>query len=100
MVKVNTITRVELKDFLVFKGEFTADFCPGVNVLIGGNGSGKTTLMKVLYAKVNGASKTKCQEYFSQTADKTLFDSYDKCKISPSSETLKKKNLREFSYQR
>jgi energy-coupling factor transporter ATP-binding protein EcfA2 len=46
----NAITRVEIKDFLVFKGEFTADFCPGVNVLIGGNGTGKTTLMKVMYA--------------------------------------------------
>jgi AAA15 family ATPase/GTPase len=46
----NAITRVEIKNFLVFKDEFTADFCPGVNVLIGGNGSGKTTLMKILYA--------------------------------------------------
>jgi len=44
------INRVEIKDFLVFKGEFAADFCPGVNVLIGGNGTGKTTLMKVIYA--------------------------------------------------
>jgi len=43
------ISRVEIKDFLVFKGEFKADFCPGVNVLIGGNGSGKTTLLKCLY---------------------------------------------------
>ena len=43
------ISRVEIKDFLVFKGEFALDFCPGVNVLIGGNATGKTTLMKVLY---------------------------------------------------
>jgi len=43
------INRVELKDFLVFKGGFSTDFCSGVNVLIGGNGTGKTTLMKVLY---------------------------------------------------
>jgi AAA15 family ATPase/GTPase len=43
------IERIEIKDFLVFKGEFSADFCPGVNVFIGGNGTGKTTLMKVLY---------------------------------------------------
>ena len=43
------INRVELKDFLVFKGEFSTDFCSGVNVLIGENGTGKTTLMKVLY---------------------------------------------------
>lgn len=43
------INRVEINDFLVFKGSFTADFCNGVNVLIGSNGTGKTTLMKVLY---------------------------------------------------
>ncbi|MDR1059772.1 MAG: ATP-binding protein [Clostridiales bacterium] len=46
----NAIARVEIKDFLVFKGEFAEDFCPGVNVLIGGNGTGKTTLMKLMYA--------------------------------------------------
>ena len=44
-----SVSRVEIKDLLVFKGEFTANFCPGVNVLIGKNGTGKTTLMKVLY---------------------------------------------------
>ena len=44
------INRVEIKDFLVFNGEFSADFCPGANVLIGGNGTGKTTLLKGLYA--------------------------------------------------
>jgi AAA15 family ATPase/GTPase len=43
------INRVEIKDFLVFRGEFTADFCPGVNVIIGGNATGKTTLLKVMY---------------------------------------------------
>ncbi|MDR1961517.1 MAG: AAA family ATPase [Gracilibacteraceae bacterium] len=43
------INRVEIKDFLVFKGDFAVDFCPGVNVLIGGNATGKTTLLKVIY---------------------------------------------------
>ncbi|GAP72706.1 AAA ATPase [Candidatus Symbiothrix dinenymphae] len=43
------ISRVNIKDFLVFKGEFATDFSSGVNVLIGGNGTGKTTLLKVLY---------------------------------------------------
>ena len=43
------IKRIEVKDFLVFKGEFAADFCHGVNVLIGGNGTGKTTIMRCLY---------------------------------------------------
>jgi energy-coupling factor transporter ATP-binding protein EcfA2 len=46
------IERVEIQDFLVFEGEFSAAFCPGVNVLIGGNGTGKTTLMKVMYDKL------------------------------------------------
>jgi AAA15 family ATPase/GTPase len=44
-----SINRVEIKDFLVFKGEFAMDFCPGVNVFIGGNGTGKTTLLKAMY---------------------------------------------------
>jgi len=43
------ISRVEVEDLLVFKGEFTTKFSPGVNVLIGGNATGKTTLMKVLH---------------------------------------------------
>ena len=43
------INQVEIKDFLVFKGEFSADFCSGINVLIGGNGTGKTTLIKAMY---------------------------------------------------
>jgi predicted ATPase len=47
------IKSVEIKDFLVFRGNFAADFCSGVNVLIGGNGTGKTTLMKVMYAACN-----------------------------------------------
>ena len=42
------IMRVEINDFHVFKGKFTAEFCPGVNVLIGSNGTGKTTLMRCM----------------------------------------------------
>ena len=44
------IARIKIKDFLVFKGEFMASFCDGVNVLIGENGTGKTTLLKCFYA--------------------------------------------------
>jgi AAA15 family ATPase/GTPase len=47
------IDRVEIKDFLAFRGEFAADFCRGVNVIIGGNATGKTTLIKALYAVSN-----------------------------------------------
>ena len=42
------IKHIEIKDFLVFKGDFVVDFCTGVNVIIGGNATGKTTLLKVL----------------------------------------------------
>jgi predicted ATPase len=45
------IQRVEIKNYLVFNGEFALDFCQGVNVLIGGNGTGKTTLMKLADVK-------------------------------------------------
>jgi len=47
--KFMAINRVEIKDFLVFKGEFTSYFCPGVNVIIGENGTGKSTLVKSIY---------------------------------------------------
>jgi predicted ATPase len=43
------IDRVEIKDFLVFKGKFACDFCRGVNVLIGANATGKTTLLREMY---------------------------------------------------
>jgi len=46
------ITKVEIRDFLVFKDEFATDFSNGVNVLIGGNATGKTTLMKAMYKKI------------------------------------------------
>ena len=48
------INRIEIKDFLVFKDAFEADFCPGVNVFIGGNATGKTTLLKLLYVEYKG----------------------------------------------
>ncbi len=34
-----SIKRVVLQNYLVFKGEIELNFCPGVNVLIGGNGN-------------------------------------------------------------
>jgi AAA15 family ATPase/GTPase len=69
-VITNAITRVEIKDFLAFKGEFTLDFCNGVNVLIGVNGSGKTTLMKVIYAACDLAKNR--HKLTSADAEKTL----------------------------
>jgi predicted ATPase len=60
---VMPIQRVEIKNFLVFRDEFSVDFCPGVNVIIGGNGSGKTTLIKAMYRLCNGL-KAYTGEYF------------------------------------
>jgi len=51
------INHAEIKDFLVFRDEFAASFCNGINVLIGGNGTGKTTLLKVLYWACEFADK-------------------------------------------
>jgi ABC-type polar amino acid transport system ATPase subunit len=60
------IDRVELKDFLVFKGGFTMNFCSGVNVLIGANATGKTTLMKGMYALCESTKGINIfSEYFS-----------------------------------
>ena len=42
------ISRVKIKDFFVFKGEFTTEFCSGINVFTGGNGTGKTTLLRAI----------------------------------------------------
>ncbi|MDR2466668.1 MAG: ATP-binding protein [Prevotellaceae bacterium] len=42
------ISGIRIKDFFVFKGEFTARFCSGVNIFTGGNGTGKTTLLRAI----------------------------------------------------
>jgi energy-coupling factor transporter ATP-binding protein EcfA2 len=61
--KQMAIERVEIKDFLVFKGEFSADFCQGVNVIIGENGTGKTTLLKCMYGATDTVRHT-ASRYF------------------------------------
>jgi predicted ATPase len=50
---------VEIKKFLVFKGEFCLDFSPGINVIIGANATGKTTLLKNLYRYANTVARNK-----------------------------------------
>ena len=61
------INSVIIKDYLVFKNEFTAEFCSGVNVLIGVNGTGKSTIMKSLYDLKN--------QYLISNEDYLLMDS-------------------------
>jgi predicted ATPase len=61
------INRVEIKDFLAFRSEFTCNFCEGVNVIIGGNGTGKTTLLKCLFY---GADRYSMPEKFPEILQK------------------------------
>jgi predicted ATPase len=70
----NAITRVEIEDFLVFKGKFSADFCSGVNVLIGGNGTGKTTLLRVLTFAVNEKGVKRLNAIAYGNAEDILYD--------------------------
>jgi predicted ATPase len=75
------IDHVEIKDFLVFRGEFAVDFCPGLNVLIGANATGKTTLMKVMYGLCAGTNGLKLfSEYFSSEQTENCPRSFD-CQI-------------------
>ena len=78
------INRVEIRDIFVFKGEFTADFCPGVNVFIGTNGTGKTTLLKLLHIGYKGCFAGRgvdemIEAYFGTNA---LFN-FENVKITP-----------------
>ena len=77
------ISRVKINDFLVFKGNFEAKFCSGVNVIIGGNGTGKTTVMKVMYASKDIAGNrpfalesVNLGEYFNTTMMMKVFDDW------------------------
>jgi predicted ATP-dependent endonuclease of OLD family len=63
------INRVEINDFLVFKGNFAMDFCPGVNVIIGGNATGKTTLLREMY-KSSETHKIKNEDFLSDVVIK------------------------------
>lgn len=65
------INRIEIKDFLVFTGEFAMDFCPGVNVLIGRNGTGKTTLLKMMYGVIN--NKIDVCYYYSEAKNSVAY---------------------------
>ena len=58
------INRVEIKDFLVFKGEFATGFCAGVNVIIGGNATGKTTLLKAMYRLCGNGKNSDTGQFF------------------------------------
>ncbi|GHS93863.1 hypothetical protein AGMMS50276_05280 [Synergistales bacterium] len=72
------INRVEIKNFLVFKGEFAMDFCPGVNVIIGGNATGKTTLLKYLWVKERGLDPDSFKDNLYWHTPKYGVDDYDK----------------------
>jgi energy-coupling factor transporter ATP-binding protein EcfA2 len=65
VVKRMPIESVFFRNFLVFRGTFTVDFCPGVNVLIGSNATGKTTLLKCLYGACDPHDSPRTSKYFS-----------------------------------
>jgi len=72
------ITRVEIKDFLVFKDTFEVAFCKGINVFIGGNGTGKTTLLKGMYGRSSHFVRGNPNAVFNMYVDKKLLS-----KLSP-----------------
>jgi predicted ATP-dependent endonuclease of OLD family len=74
MTMAKAITRVEIKDFLVFKGAFAADFCSGVNVLIGGNETGKTTLLRILTFAINEKGVNLLNAIAFSNAEDILYD--------------------------
>ena len=47
------VTGIEVNNYLMFKGEFTINFGPGINVIIGGNGTGKTTLLRHMFSSTS-----------------------------------------------
>ena len=98
------INKVKINNLLIFKGEFSMEFCRGVNVLIGGNSTGKTTLLKTLYWWVDNHSYldwesnprhreffTGIEHYFGGSfTDGDAFDGFD-IKVHP--ETHEKKGV-------
>jgi AAA15 family ATPase/GTPase len=50
------INTISLENFTLFHN-VTADFCPGINVIIGENGTGKTQLLKAGYAACSTAEQ-------------------------------------------
>jgi predicted ATPase len=65
------IEQIEINNLLVFRNNFSMDFCKGINVFIGSNGSGKTTLLKLIYAACSWTrtkipqSRKRLYEFFS-----------------------------------
>ena len=83
------IKRVKMK-LLVFKGGFEAEFCPGVNVLLGGNGTGKTTLMQTMYLDLKYRNDMKDPANIPEIDPivlKNFFDIYSEKCIIESTET-------------
>ncbi|ELS34199.1 MULTISPECIES: AAA family ATPase [Pseudanabaena] len=49
------ITRLEMKNFMVFRSNLAVGFSPKINVIIGENGTGKTHLLKAVYGLASGS---------------------------------------------
>ena len=92
------IKRIKIKDFLVFKSEFTIDFCPGVNVIIGGNGTGKSTILRAMYGRRDIIEMTELSEFAragSYRVERTEIEPlpYDDIKLVPFDELFDATNF-------
>jgi predicted ATP-dependent endonuclease of OLD family len=81
-----SINHLEIKDFLVFKGSFSADFCKGVNVFMGGNATGKTTLLRVLTFAVNDQGLKLFNAIATSNTEDFLYDVYHAQQSKPTIE--------------
>ena len=52
------IQQLSLKQFAAFE-KAAFEFCPGINVIIGGNSTGKTLMLKVMYAMLKICSSVR-----------------------------------------
>jgi AAA15 family ATPase/GTPase len=68
------ITRLELKNFMVFRSNLAVDFSPKINVIIGENGTGKTHLLKAVYGLAAGSQlfNKKIDQYNSEVSEEDL----------------------------
>lgn len=48
------IEKVNIENYKCFKGKFTIEFNPGVNILVGDNEAGKSTILEAINLSLTG----------------------------------------------
>ena len=48
------IKRVNIENFKCFKGKFSLDLNPGINILVGNNEAGKSTILEAVHLGLSG----------------------------------------------